>query len=103
MRAGVMELADMTDLKSVELILVRVRVPSPAPLYLKGETMSGPLEKKALVDLEISIRLSGRDMIMLQFIANKLGVSKSDFLRAAIHDQYWEFEHDSEEVLSWPE
>ena len=37
MRAGVMELADMTDLKSVELILVRVRAPSPAPL-LKGET-----------------------------------------------------------------
>jgi hypothetical protein len=65
--------------------------------------MSGRLEKRALDDKEISIRLSGRDMIMLQFIVKKLGVSKSDFLRSAIHDQYWEFEHDSEEVLSWPE
>jgi hypothetical protein len=65
--------------------------------------MSGRLEKRALDDKEISIRLSGRDMIMLQFIVKKLGVSKSDFLRSAIHDQYWEFEHDSEDVLSWPE
>ena len=65
--------------------------------------MSGRLEKRALDDKEISIRLSGRDMIMLQFIVKKLGVSKSDFFFFVIHDQYWEFEHDSEEVLSWPE